>query len=531
MNFTENLQFKIKNFAGRVAPIKSRELNNKRIHEGIKCDHCKKVDFEGDRFCCTVCDKYNLCSECFCSSCVNKNHDYNHPCLLITYPIDQSSAKAAQTAKIEELVKLHPEKNFGVDCSICTRKIKGVYLKCNKCYSKHFCYNCWKNERHDKDHTLILFTSYKIDCFDKNELKMIKPIGNGNFGFVYQALLKPYNCNCACKLINKNINLRLHLKKDANDEYDRFMSIDKELEAYVEIVSPFICKLLGYGGKKPSKMFLVMEYMENGSLEDLILNEKTSPVSLYDKFRIIYHISYGLTDMHEKNFIHADLKPKNILLSSELTAKICDLGSAKNMNKKVVANKQIGGLYYLPYEFYAGRYDEKIDIYSFGLVTYHLFCGHRHSYNTSGMLMLDHINLIPNNFVKAMTWKATQFKPIRRGMIHYYRDIFRVYVEELRRSFELNKFDEFYEILNCQQRDMMMMYVSDALVEFVEKKLNIKLAYDSLRFDLEQAGIHEEIRVKLEKMVEDIRADARNITSKVNIVELTNEEDNTHVED
>jgi serine/threonine protein kinase len=460
--------------------------------------------------------------------------------LLITYPtaatlnvkIDELAA-AAGGAKKSNAPATKTKDTVVVSCSICARPMHGghggLYIKCNKCYNEHFCYDCWRAERHNTAHTLIAFASYKLDYFEKSELKIVKPIGQGNFGFVYQALLKPYGTLCACKLINKNISMQLHLQTRRRDaaargEYDRFMSIDTELEAYVEIVSPFVCKLLGYGGKKPSKMFLVMEYMDNGSLEELILNEKSVPISLLDKFRIAYNVACGLADIHDKLFIHADLKPKNILLNNELTAKICDLGSAKNMNRNVVVNKQIGGLYYLPYEFYAGRYDEKIDVYSFGLVMYHLFSGQRHAYNPSGMLVLEHINLVPNNFVKALIWKATQFKPIRRGMIHYYRDIFKAYTATLRRQFETSRFDELYSVLTLQQRDLAIVHLNDALVEFVERKLSIKLAYDMSVFSLEAAGVHEEIRAKLERMVERLRAETKSMTSKLNIVELTDDD-------
>ena len=90
-------------------------------------------------------------------------------------------------------------------------------------------------------------------------------------------------------------------------------------------------------------------------------------------------IANGLYDIHKKNYIHADIKPDNILIDAEFNAKISDLGIIKNKNN--TTNNGIGNTFYLPYEFYTGEYGKNVDVFSFGLVMYHLFTNEKHRWS------------------------------------------------------------------------------------------------------------------------------------------------------
>lgn len=494
-----------------------------RSHLNVKCDYCKRPDIQGDRYCCTVCDNYNLCCECFCLNHINKSHEYNHPCVQLSYPVSDDS----ESFKLDELVRQNADKYFNVDCSICYQKCMGVYIKCRQCYNTHYCYNCWKSERHDPDHTCIVFTSNKLEFFAKGDISMLRPLGNGNFGFVYLAYLKSHECYAACKLIIKRatLSLRFPKRRDREKEFaERYLSIEKELEAYTEIISPYVCKLLGFGGRSMSRMFIVTEYMENGSLEDLIIRNERHPfVSFLDKFTIVYNIAHGLSHIHEKNYIHADIKPKNILITGNLTAKICDLGSIKNMNNREVANKQIGGLYYLPYEFFAGNYDNRVDVYSFGLVVYHLMSGARHTYKKDGSLQLDRVQNIQLNFLKGLIWKATQVNPQKRGFIYNYKDVFMVYVSTLRDLFKKFEFDEYYNLLTLPNKNFVVAYLNETMIQLIEKQLLARLPHDDYWFDIESVDMHDEIKSKLKRILEELKERAEHVT-QVKIVELDQED-------
>jgi hypothetical protein len=55
----------------------------RRIHVGVHCDVCNAKNIEGDRYACTICLWYNLCSKCFCAGRFSNSHLPAHPCLCV----------------------------------------------------------------------------------------------------------------------------------------------------------------------------------------------------------------------------------------------------------------------------------------------------------------------------------------------------------------------------------------------------------------------------------------------------------------
>lgn len=359
-------------------------------------------------------------------------------------------------------------------------------------------------------------------------------IGNGNFGYVYEAMLKPVNNFVACKLLDKKFsqqNLLARINNKQENLKEKFASIDKELQAYVEIYSPFICKLFGYGRDRASNLFLVMEYMDNGTLEDLMVREKKGlvQISLRQKLSIMANIACGLADIHSKNLIHADVKPKNILIDSSYTAKICDLGSIKNANNNQFDN-QIGGLFYLPLEFYLGKYDEKIDVYSFGLIMYHLFSGKRHSYSMNNALILDAINKVELRFVRSLIECATNFNIVERKSIYYYRNFLKNYLKLFDTVLDEYEIMDEYEELSVPEQNTLLICISDFIVEYIQVNFSIKLDLNG-RVGFDSVGFKPELKEKLDRATKSLRRQAnvikfghesklKNIESKASLIDF-----------
>lgn len=344
-------------------------------------------------------------------------------------------------------------------------------------------------------------------------------IGNGNFGYVYEGILKPFNNFVACKLLDKKFSQQNLISKLNNANQDnlkeRFASIDKELQAYVEIYSPFICKLFGYGRDRSSNLFLIMEYMDNGTLEDLMMNEKKGlvQISLLTKLKIMSNISCGLADIHNKNLIHADVKPKNILIDSKYVAKICDLGSIKNANNNQFDN-QIGGLFYLPLEFYLGKYDDKIDVYSFGLIMYHLFSGKRHSYSLNNALILDGLNRIELRFVRSLIETSANFNIIERKSIYHYRNFLKNYLKIFEDTLEMFEMTNDYNNLNIYNQNIFLLSLNDYLIEFIQVNYSLKLELNG-KMNIDALAFSSELKIKLEKA-------AKHLKRTTNILKLDN---------
>ncbi|XP_029429430.1 ankyrin repeat and protein kinase domain-containing protein 1 isoform X2 [Rhinatrema bivittatum] len=124
---------------------------------------------------------------------------------------------------------------------------------------------------------------------------------------------------------------------------------------------------------------IVMEYMENGSLEKLL---RTHSISWQLKFRIIHEISLGMNFLHcmKPPLLHLDLKPGNILLDDHLHVKISDFGLSKWMEHSTrmeyIERSAIRGtLSYIPPEMLLQSTRDpgtKHDVYSFGIVIWEI---------------------------------------------------------------------------------------------------------------------------------------------------------------
>lgn len=131
------------------------------------------------------------------------------------------------------------------------------------------------------------------------------------------------------------------------------------------------------------KLIILTEYMSKGSLANLLRSEPD--LSYRRRLSIIVDVIGGVTRMHEKHFMHRDIRPDNILVDGNYKAKLGDMGIAKmhrrveevehKKNKNKTKHTLIGCPAYMPEEFYTQFYSEKLDIFTFGLTLNELFGG------------------------------------------------------------------------------------------------------------------------------------------------------------
>lgn len=188
------------------------------------------------------------------------------------------------------------------------------------------------------------------------DVDAIKDIGKGSGGIVQLVQHKWTNQFFALKVIQMNI------EEAARKQIGKELKINQSLEC------PYVvaCYQCFYQNDAFS---IILEYMDGGSLLDLLKIVKTIPED--HLAAICKQVVKGLYYLHhEKHVIHRDLKPSNLLINHRGEVKITDFGvSAIITSTSAQANTKIGTYYYMaPERFSEVSYGSRSDIWSFGLV-------------------------------------------------------------------------------------------------------------------------------------------------------------------
>lgn len=124
--------------------------------------------------------------------------------------------------------------------------------------------------------------------------------------------------------------------------------------------------------------FLVYEYVENGSLHSWLHENKGEKLSWKARLRIAIDVANGLQYIHEHTrpkVVHKDIKSSNILLDSNMRAKIANFGLAKS-GCNAITMHIVGTQGYIAPEYLAdGVVSTKMDVFSFGVVLLELISG------------------------------------------------------------------------------------------------------------------------------------------------------------
>lgn len=159
---------------------------------------------------------------------------------------------------------------------------------------------------------------------------------------------------------------------------DILAKFEKECHLLSNLRHPYIVQFLGvYIEKASGSPVIVMEYLPN-SLSNLVKSKPTIP--RYLQISILFNVALGLAFLHghTPSIIHRDLTANNVLLTSNMVAKIADLGVARILDltpKRAMQLTQAPGTAaYMPPETLAQNpsYNAKMDVFSFGVLSLHL---------------------------------------------------------------------------------------------------------------------------------------------------------------
>jgi serine/threonine-protein kinase len=188
--------------------------------------------------------------------------------------------------------------------------------------------------------------------------EVLDVIGRGGMGVVYKAT-------------DPHIGRFVAIKMITGGDLERFYV---EAKSTGKLQCPNIVTVYDMGDQDGNP-YLVMEYLEGVSLESILASGR--PMSLLEKLSVMIDVCNGLSYAHQRNVIHRDIKPGNIMVLNDGTAKIVDFGIARVGDRRMTKTDQvIGSLHYMSPEQIQDRpLDAGSDIFSTGVVLYQLLTG------------------------------------------------------------------------------------------------------------------------------------------------------------
>ncbi|GKV19284.1 hypothetical protein SLEP1_g29571 [Rubroshorea leprosula] len=197
-------------------------------------------------------------------------------------------------------------------------------------------------------------------------------IGTGGFGRVYKGV-----CANGQEIAVKRLS---RSSKQGGEEFRN------EVVLLATLQHRNLVRLLGFCTDRKERM-LIYEFVPNKSLDYFIFDpEKRAELDWPRRHKIIKGIALGLLYLHTDSrlrIIHRDLKASNILLDEDMTPKISDFGMARIIeeNQTQEPTKRIVGTYgYILPEFAMhGKFSEKSDVFSFGVLMLEIVCGKRNA--------------------------------------------------------------------------------------------------------------------------------------------------------
>jgi serine/threonine-protein kinase len=198
--------------------------------------------------------------------------------------------------------------------------------------------------------------------------QLLEKLGQGGMGIVYKARQLSMNRLVAIKV--------LHSRLAANPEF--LQRLTREAHLAARLSHNNIIQAIDVGSAGPLHYF-VMELVEGKTIREYL--EAAKVYEEREAVDIILQIAQALQHAHRRGLIHRDVKPANIVLTTDGIAKLADLGMARETDDAALARREkgiaMGTPYYMSPEQIRGRQsiDGRADLYALGATLYHMVTG------------------------------------------------------------------------------------------------------------------------------------------------------------
>lgn len=217
-------------------------------------------------------------------------------------------------------------------------------------------------------HLRISFKKTEKKHYGPEDFQILKMIGKGTFGQVFQVRKKDTQRIYAMKVLSKKVIVQK--KEVAHTLGERNILVRTAMAE-----SPFIVGLK-FSFQTPSDLYLVTDYMSGGELFWHLQKE-----GRFQEHRAKFYIAeliLALQHLHDHDIVYRDLKPENILLDANGHIALCDFGLSKaNLAENATTNTFCGTTEYLAPEVLLDEhgYTKMVDFWSLGVLVFEMCCG------------------------------------------------------------------------------------------------------------------------------------------------------------
>ena len=193
--------------------------------------------------------------------------------------------------------------------------------------------------------------------------EIVGRIGSGGMADVYKATDRKLNRNVAVKV----------MKPEFQSDSTFVSKFRREAQAAAGLANPNIVNVYDVG-EDQGNYYIVMELVEGITLKEYIL--KKGKLSVREATSIAIQVGMGLAAAHDQGIVHRDVKPQNIIISTDGKVKVTDFGIARAASSNTISANAMGSVHYSSPEQVRGGYsDARSDIYSLGITLYEMVTG------------------------------------------------------------------------------------------------------------------------------------------------------------
>ena len=199
--------------------------------------------------------------------------------------------------------------------------------------------------------------------FIANRYEIVGQVGTGGMSDVYKAKDHTLGRYVAIKV----------LKSEFSEDTNFVSKFRTEAQSAAVLEHPNIVNIYDVGSENGIH-YIVMEYVEGITLKTYI--EKKGQLTYREALSIAIQVGRGIQAAHAKNIVHRDIKPQNIIISTDGKVKVTDFGIARAVSENTIHSDVMGSVHYAsPEQARNGYVSNRSDIYSLGIVMYEMVTG------------------------------------------------------------------------------------------------------------------------------------------------------------